>query len=493
MARLRDIIQAVQPLQVVGFADAEVTAVACHPDAVRGGGVLFACMDEYLEYNRWQTWRTHLERLPALGLAALITPEPVGGMAVPQLVVADPRRALGRAARLVTGCPDRELVLFGVTGTNGKTTTTRLLAHLSTRLGLRCASIGTLGVELAGALSVPGAYTTPLAPELYGHLAALRQAGAAAVAMEVSSHALALDRVEGLAFAAAVLTNIERDHLDFHGTQEAYAEAKERLFGKVKPDGWCVVNRHCRHFARLQAACSGRLVTYGRAGCGADFEAADWRLAPDHTAFTVRERDGSWPVVLPLVGGFQIDNALAALALLRVRGHSPADLAAALPDFAPVPGRMERIAMPNGCTAIVDYAHNPDGLRQVLENSRLLCRGRLHVVFGCGGDRDRGKRPIMGALAARLADVVWVTSDNPRTEDPQRIVAEIMDGLAAAGGHARVHTEVDRAAAIAAAYAGTADGDVLVVAGKGHEDYQIIGHTRHPFSDQAVLRSLGGR
>jgi len=417
-------------------------------------------------------------------------PEAIEGLELPQLVCRDPRRALGLAARLVAGCPDSCMGVYGVTGTNGKTTTTRLLAHLLHRLGQPCGSIGTLGVELAGSggFALPGTYTTPLAPELYGHLARMRGAGAAAAAMEVSSHALALDRVAGLAFDGAILTNIERDHLDFHGTVAAYAEAKQRLFSRVKPDGWCVLNRHSPYCAPFAASASGQVRTYAVADERADVQARDLELSPDGSAFTIRAGAQAQRFHCRLAGAFQVENALAAITLAHALGHPLAAIAGALADFPPVCGRMEQIPLPNGCTAIVDYAHNPDGLEHLLGACRPFCRGRLHVVFGCGGDRDKGKRPIMGGIAARLADLCWVTSDNPRTEEPGGIIDDILAGMDA--GRAAKHRIPDRAAAIRAAYAATAAGDILVVAGKGHEDYQIVGLEKHHFSDQEILRGL---
>jgi UDP-N-acetylmuramoyl-L-alanyl-D-glutamate--2,6-diaminopimelate ligase len=487
---LQAIVEAVQPERLINPRPAEVRAVACHPGQVDGPGCLFACIDEFLLYNRWQTWRTHLEALPALELAAVMVPEPVEGWDIPQLVCRDPRRALGLAARLVAGRPDERLQLLGVTGTNGKTTTTRLLAHLLHHAGRPCGSIGTLGIELAGpgGFASPGTYTTPLAPDLYRSLARMRQAGAAAAAMEVSSHALALERVAGLAFDGAILTNIERDHLDFHGTVAAYAEAKQRLFSRVKPDGWCVLNRHSPHCDAFAASASGRVRTYGFDDAPADVQADNLDLRPDGSAFTVHVAGQSQRFHCRLAGAFQVENALAAITLAQALGHPLEALAAAMADFPPVCGRMEQILLPNGCTAIVDYAHNPDGLAHLLGACRRFCAGRLHVVFGCGGDRDKGKRPIMGAIAARLADVCWVTSDNPRTEDPDAIIDDVLAGMdATAVGLQRVP---DRAAAIRAAYAATAPGDILVVAGKGHEDYQIVGLEKLPFSDQEILRGL---
>ncbi len=489
IANLSEILNAVHPDTILNPGELAIQSVACHPSTVKGPGCLFVCMDEYLEYNRWQTWRTHLEELPRSGVAAVVAPEPIQGLQVPQFITAHPRRALGRLARFLNDFPDLYMQVFGVTGTNGKTTTSRMLAHMYSQLGQPCGSIGTLGLKLDARLEIPGAYTTPLASELYAELAQLREAGAAAVAMEVSSHGLALDRVEGMAFEAAILTNVERDHLDFHGTAEAYAEAKGRLFERVRQSGWCVLNHHSPEAPVYRKRASGTVVTYGLAGSGADLELIRHELQPTHSGFTLRFREEEWDFRMRLVGMFQIENAMAAIALLAVKGWSGPEIARALEDFPPVCGRMERFSLPNGGTAIVDYAHNPDGLKHLLENCRLLCRGKLQVVFGCGGDRDKGKRPMMGRLARDLADICWVTSDNPRTEDPEAIIIDILAGMDGEGSG--IHRIADRRAAIESAFAETGPGDVLVVAGKGHEDYQIIGYTRHPFSDQGILRGLG--
>jgi len=490
VASLNEVLSAIHPDTILNSGELAVQSVAYHPAGAVGPGCLFVCMDEYLEYNRWQTWRSHLEDLPALGVCAVVSPEPIQGLQVPQFITSQPRKALGRLARLLNGFPDLYMQVIGVTGTNGKTTTSRMLAHLYSRLGQPCGSVGTLGLKLDQRLEIPGAYTTPLASELYADLARLREAGATAVAMEVSSHGLALDRVEGMAFEAAILTNVERDHLDFHGTAEAYAEAKGRLFERVRQTGWCILNRASPQAAVYRKRATGTVVTYGHAGTGADLELLEWDLQATHSRFTLRYGGQTWPFRMRLVGMFQIENAMAAIALLAAKGWSGDRIASALEDFPPVNGRMERFTLPAGCTAIVDYAHNPDGLKHVLENCRLLCRGRLHVVFGCGGDRDKGKRPLMGKLADELADFCWVTSDNPRTEEPGSIIADILAGMHP--GTSAVRAIVDRREAIETACANAAAEDVVVVAGKGHEDYQIIGYTKHPFSDQAVLRGLGG-
>lgn len=465
-------------------------AVACHPVQVNRPGTLFVCMDEYLEYNRWQTWRTHLEALPALELAAVVAPEPIPGLDIPQVITPEPRKVCGLLSRELFERPDQRIPVYGVTGTNGKTTTTRMLAHALGQLGTPCGSVGTLGVELKGSLAREGTYTTPLAPQLQADLDELIAAGSRAASIEVSSHALALDRVAGMCFSGAILTNIERDHLDFHGTREAYAEAKRLLFTLVSPGGVCVLNQSCPFTPLIAATCSGEVVTYGRRGSGADLTLESWELDAAQSAFTLGFRGQKADFVTRLPGLFQVENAMGVIALLAAQGIPLVDLVPALADFPPVCGRMERIPLPNGATAIVDYAHNPDGLRHLLTNCRQLCSGRLHVVFGCGGDRDRGKRPLMGELADQLADVVWVTSDNPRTEDPEAIIQDVLAGFHPPADSHRIHCLTDRAAAIRAAYADTQPGDLLIVAGKGHEDYQIIGFTRIHFSDQEILRSF---
>ena len=444
--RLEKIIQAVQPDEVLDFQENPVKNVACHPDEVCQSGAIFVCMDEYLEYNLWQTWRTHLEKLQDMGLAAVVAPRAIPGLRIPQLVSREPRKALGQVARLLHACPDEGMQMLGITGTNGKTTTTRLIAHLLEKSGHPCGSLGTLGVGLAGKIDLPGTYTTPLAPQMYAHLENMKANGARAVAMEVSSHGLALDRVEGLVFDGAILTNVERDHLDFHGTAEAYREAKMRLFGKVKPEGWCVLNKGCPQYDAFEQASSGKVISFGTTGSGADFELVNQELLPTGSHFRIRDQEGLWEFESRLVGHFQMENILAAVALLRSMGYSPVDLRTALSTFPPVCGRMEQIPMPNGCTAIVDYAHNPDGLKNLLQASRGICKGQLHVVFGCGGDRDKGKRLIMGQMAAELADVCWVTSDNPRTEDPFAIIEDVFKGMPI--GRQAIHVESDRAKAI---------------------------------------------
>lgn len=484
--RLSRLIQECGVERVDGFREADICRVAYTPEEALGEGILFACIDEYHRSNCWGTTRSYLEALPGLGLAALLTPEPVSGLGIPQIITHEPRRLMGEMARLLNGSPDTSLDVFAVTGTNGKTTTARLLGHLLRTSGARCATLGTLGLDTGEGVAVQGSYTTPLSPELYALMSQIREMGLDSLAMEVSSHALALDRVAGLSFNGAILTNIERDHLDFHGTLEAYAEAKQRLFRLVKSDGVCVLNRSAPE--PFLEVCRGKVVTYGWAGSGADLEASAFTGRREGSQFRLAWGGDQAVVETRLAGAFQVENTLAALALLLSRGIPLSGLLEGLKTFATPCGRMEQLRLPGGGTAIVDYAHNPDGLGHVLKACRDLCKGQLHVVFGCGGDRDRGKRPLMGELAAHYADVCWLTSDNPRTEAPEQILDDIFEGMR---GARRVERSIDRATAIREAVGAAGAEDLVLVAGKGHEDYQIIGLEKHPFSDQAVLRELG--
>lgn len=477
----------IRPEDCRDFRDIEIKGIECRPAAIEPGH-LFCCTDEYLEYNVWRRGRDFLDTARERGAVAVMTAEPADGWAVPQIPVRDPRKALGLAAREFYDSPDDKIRTVGITGTNGKTTSTRLLAHvLRATLG-PCASMGTLGVELGGEILDPGEYTTPLAPVTCGRLDHLHRLGARFSAMEVSSHGLELDRVAGLRFAGAILTNFSRDHLDFHGSLDAYAAAKKSLFAGLDSAAFAVINRDTDRFEFFREGVRARPVTYGLAA-GADWRAREIESGPLVTRFRAEWRGGRYPVESRLVGRFQVYNILAALAAAVELGASPEAAASAVADFSPAPGRMESFPLPNGATAIIDFAHNPDGLKHLLENCRALLPGRLVVVFGCGGDRDRGKRPLMGRIASERADLCWLTSDNPRTEDPEAILAEIRTGCVRPD---RVRVQPDRAAAISEAYAATGSGDVLVVAGKGHETYQLVGTAKRPYSDRVEVLKLGG-
>ncbi|MEW5761637.1 MAG: UDP-N-acetylmuramoyl-L-alanyl-D-glutamate--2,6-diaminopimelate ligase [Bacillota bacterium] len=423
----------------------------------------------------------------ARGAAGVILQERVSLPAgIPWVQVTDSRRALALVAARFFGYPSKSLNLTGVTGTNGKTTTTHMLAAIYRRRG-RVGLIGTV-YNLVHDRVLPGRHTTPEAVELQGLLREMVDAGVANAVMEVSSHALALSRVEGCRFGAAVFTNLTQDHLDFHPTLEAYFAAKARLFQGLPPAGLAVINCDDSWGRRLGGLATGRVVSYGlETGC--DVRAVDVSVRADGVAFGVESAWGNFPVRLRLTGMFNVYNALAAVACSLAQGFSPEEVAAGLAGLQGVPGRFERIDRGQDFTVIVDYAHTPDGLINVLQAARAIAAARLIVVFGCGGDRDRKKRPLMGEAAVRYADLAIITSDNPRTEDPLAIIDDIEAGARGVPG-GRYLVEPDRRRAIRAALQIARCGDVVLVAGKGHEDYQIIGEKRLPFDDRLVVAEL---
>lgn len=490
MARcLAELIEGIPGLAVLGPPEGVwVEGLECRP-AHAGPGQLFAVIDEFLEAGQWQQGRDALERVLARSPAALLSTAQVPGFGGLQLLHPQPRALLGHLARAFTGAPDRQLRVYGVTGTNGKTTTARVLAQLLEALGMPCASLGTLGFCQGGALLEPSDFTTDLAPELWRRLARARDLGSAAAAIEVSSHALELDRVCGLRFHARLLTQVTRDHLDFHGSLEAYVAAKRSLFTEDHGAGLCVLNRDDRHWADFAGVAGGTVFSYGQHEL-ADLRIADVAADLHGTRFTLDHRGERHACHVPLVGAFQVSNVAAAVAALLGEGVALGQIAPLLGDLEPVPGRMEALRLASGAVALIDYAHNPAGLENLLVQARALRPRRLLLVFGCGGDRDPGKRPLMGRLAGASADRVWVTSDNPRTEPPEAILDAIVRGIDAP--QASVSVEADRARAIALACAEAGPGDLLLVAGKGHECIQIVGTNRKPFSDREQVLRWGG-
>jgi UDP-N-acetylmuramoyl-L-alanyl-D-glutamate--2,6-diaminopimelate ligase len=411
-------------------------------------------------------------------------------LGVPLIAVPDLSAQAGEIAARWYGRPGDRLRLVGVTGTNGKTTVTQYLAR-ALAPDLRCAIVGTLGAGYPDALR-PTTHTTPDAVALQATLAGLVADGAKAVAMEVSSHALHQQRVGGLRFDTAVFTNLTRDHLDYHVTMEAYADAKARLF-RLPGLRLAVINTDDAFGLALFGETARRVpvIACGLDGVPAHAEryVAAERVVADVAGLTLHVRSswGEGELASPLLGRFNAANLLAVLAVLLEAGVAMGGALARLADLRTVAGRMERLGGGDRPLVVVDYAHTPDALTQVLGALREHCGGRLHCVFGCGGERDTGKRPLMGEVAETLADRVIVTDDNPRHEDGDAIVAQILAGLREP---ARVTVERNRARAIALAIADAAPGDVVLVAGKGHEDYQQVGDVRLPFSDRAVVQGL---
>jgi UDP-N-acetylmuramoyl-L-alanyl-D-glutamate--2,6-diaminopimelate ligase len=429
------------------------------------------------------------------GAAALVVSRELP-VPLPQLVVPDTRLALAVLADFFYGHPSRTLRPVGVTGTNGKTTTTYLIERIWQDAGVSAGVIGTIETRFAGR-SLPMSGTTPDVLELQRIFREMRDAGAQRCVMEVSSHALEQGRVKGVRYRTAIFTNLTQDHLDYHGTMEAYEEAKGLLFARLGNDygdglqdrSFAVLNADDRASGRFARLTSAEVVTYG-IETDADFRATEVSITAGGTSFTLRCPAGQRQVRLRLVGKFNVYNALAALAAAYCEGV-PVDRAiASLESVKGVPGRAELVDEGQDFAVVVDYAHTPDGLENILRTVRELTDRRVICVFGCGGDRDRTKRPIMGRIAAALADSLIVTSDNPRTEDPMAIIREIAAGLTEANVSAdRYVLEPDRRAAIAAAVEMAGPGDVVLIAGKGHETYQIIGGVTHDFDDRLEARA----
>ncbi len=417
------------------------------------------------------------------GAAALVV-EAGQGSGVPEIVVRDGRRAATAIGAAWYGHPARRLTLIGVTGTNGKTTTVGLIRHLLGADG-STGSIGTLGAFDGGGeavTSTAGSLTTPGPIDLQATLAALAERGTTRVAMEASSHSLDQGRLDGLTFGAAVFTNLTRDHLDYHQTMDAYLVAKLKLSSLLADDGVEVVNLDDPAWSVLPART--RRVTFGL-GPDADVRASGITGDASGSRFCLGGRFGSAEVRLPLLGDFNVANALAAAACALALERPIAEVAARLGSAPQVPGRMERLC-DEPCVVLRDYAHTPDALERALMVLRPLTPGRLIAVFGCGGDRDRGKRPLMGEVAARCADLPIVTSDNPRTETPEAILDDIESGMGGAP-HRRI---VDRLEAIRAALAEGRAGDTILLAGKGHETYQILGTRKVPFDEKEIVRNI---
>jgi UDP-N-acetylmuramoyl-L-alanyl-D-glutamate--2,6-diaminopimelate ligase len=418
--------------------------------------------------------------------AAVAMVEDAGRTTLPALVVREGRRAAAVAASIAYGNPARNLAMLGVTGTNGKTTTTSIMRHMFDDGGSSSASVGTLGVLIGSEgelLPGGGGLTTPGPVELQRVLRALVDRGVRTVAMEVSSHSLDQRRVDGLEFDVAVFTNLTRDHLDYHGTMEAYLQAKARLLDYLKPDATVVVNADASEWATLTPK---RTPLTFALRANADIRAIDVRYTPRGSEWTLVTPRGSSEVTLSLIGDVNVENALAAAAAAFALGHSPKVIAVALSTVPQVSGRLEIIS--TRPTVLRDYAHTPDALERALRTAREFTRGKLIVVFGCGGERDKGKRPIMGEIAERGADCAIVTSDNPRTEDPDAIIDDIEAGMRGSG-HERV---TDRLAAIQRALDLAEDGDIVLLAGKGHETYQIRGTTSYPFDEKEIVKEMTG-
>jgi UDP-N-acetylmuramoyl-L-alanyl-D-glutamate--2,6-diaminopimelate ligase len=444
------------------------------------------------------------------GAVAVVSEKPVGSSQVPFFKVSSARKALALIAANFYARPAQQLTLLGVTGTNGKTTVTYLLEAMSTAAYSSTGVIGTLGYKVAGR-TVELANTTPDALELHRILREMVDSGVETVVMEVSSHALVQERVHGLTFKAAAFTNLSRDHLDYHKDLEDYFQAKRRLFGELlSPTGVAVVNGDDTYASRVYNELRGQkrmAWKFSRLGNG-EISATDVSYSLQGIKATLKTPAGDIPVKSKLLGPHNLENILAAAGVALGAGMARRDVQTGIERMTKVPGRMERVEnyMPGPAPAVlVDYAHTDDALKRALEATRSLAKGRVIVVFGCGGDRDKGKRPLMGTAAAEGADLVVVTSDNPRTEDPEEIISQVTPGLEKAGmrrisagkaksGEKGYLVDVDRRGAIEAAIGLATADDVVLVAGKGHEAYQIVGTEKRVFDDRdAATKALASR
>ncbi len=477
---LRDLLQHVPAYRLEGSGAVTISGVFCDSREVRPGG-LFAAVSGGQERDRHEFVGDAVQR----GAAALLVDRSVGSQPCAVVRVDDARGALAQVAAAFYGRPGDALRLIGVTGTNGKTTTALLVRHMLSAAGEPCGYLGTLGVQAAsGNSSLRN--TTPEAPVLHAELRRLVDSGHRAAVLEVSSHGLVLRRVAGLRFAVGVFTNLTRDHLDFHGTQENYLDAKGLLFASLDREAVAVLNADDAHASALRARCAGTVVTYGR------HQETDYRIEaieplPAGTRLRLRWKGGVLALETRLHGEFNAYNVAAAAACCLELGADEAAVREGLRALVRVAGRFEAVDVGQPFRVIVDYAHTPDGLCSVLRAARQLTRGRLFCVFGCGGDRDPGKRPLMGRVVEDLADVPVVTSDNPRSEDPEAIIAAILAGMARPQA---ATVDADRRAAIQFALAQARPGDTVVIAGKGHEQGQIIGSKIFPFDDVVVAREL---
>jgi UDP-N-acetylmuramoyl-L-alanyl-D-glutamate--2,6-diaminopimelate ligase len=482
--QLKTLLAAIPVREIAGPSNRDVEGIAYDSRRVQRNGLFVAMRGEKTDGHEF------IDQAIEKGASVIVAernPTTAGGATV--VVVDDTRTALADLAASFYGAPARKLKLAAVTGTNGKTTTTFLIKHICEKAGLRCGLIGTVRYEI-GERVLPAVRTTPESLDLQELLAQIANAGCKAAAMEVSSHALALDRARGLEWDVAVFTNLTQDHLDFHGTMENYFDAKAKLFTQLskqekKRKPVAIVNIDDHYGTQLLKKIDKKIsvITYG-VGARADFRALDYRMEFGGTSYQLDARGKSYLVRVPLIGRFNVANSMAALAAANALGLSLREAVLSLSKSPQVPGRLETVPAKRQFQVFVDYAHTPDALLNVVKTLRELEPHRLIVVFGCGGDRDRQKRPLMGEVVDRNADFAIITSDNPRKEDPAAIIAEVEKGFRSD----RYEKIVDRNEAIARAIEMAQPRDIVLIAGKGHETYQEFADHTVPFDDVQVAR-----
>ena len=481
--QLKTLAGAIPVRQVIGPLDRAVESIAYDSRRVQRNGLFVALRGEKNDGHEF------IGQAIENGASVIVAEREEKNPRATCLLVENTRTALADLAATFYGLPARRLKLAAVTGTNGKTTTTFLIKHICEKAGLRCGLIGTVRYEI-GERVLPAARTTPESLDLQELLAQIANAGCRAAAMEVSSHALTQERVRGLEWDVAVFTNLTQDHLDYHGTMENYFESKAKLFTQLtqqqkKRKPVAVVNMDDRYGEQLLDKIDTKIsvVTFGM-GVRADFRASNYRMEFGGTSYQLDARGKSYLVRLPLIGRFNVANSMAALAAANALGLNLREAVLSLGKSPQVPGRLEMVPAKRQFQVFVDYAHTPDALLNVLKTLRQLEPGRLIVVFGCGGDRDRQKRPLMGRIADQNADYSIITSDNPRKEDPNAIISEIEKGF----GSDRYEKVAGRAEAIVRAIAVAQPRDIILIAGKGHETYQEFADHTVPFDDIQVAR-----
>jgi len=505
--KLAQLLAPVTGSELHGEADVDISALTCDSRRVRSGTLFFALPGAVTDGHRF------IGQALAAGAAAVVLEDaafaPTG---IPWIRVIDSRSAMARMAAVFEGDPTAHLPLIGITGTNGKTTTTYLIEAILAAAGMPAAVLGTISYRF-GATAIEASHTTPESTELQAAFRQLSAAGAKAMVMEVSSHALEQKRVDGCHFDVGIFSNLTRDHLDYHGSMEQYLEAKLRLFGELlrptpgKPRRRAAVNMDDPHGATVASHAACPVITYGVDYAG-DVRAVGVTSSVTGIRATLATPKGEIPFASRLLGRFNLSNILAAASAGIALDLPLAAIKAGIEGHTTVPGRMERVDNSRGVTLLVDYAHTGDALQNVLTTLKEIATARIITVFGCGGDRDPGKRPIMGRIAAELSDLAIVTSDNPRTEEPFKILEQVRAGIIPLGIREYAVDELgtgfsekgfvmleNRREAIRTAVRLAGPGDIVLLAGKGHEDYQIIGKTKQHFDDReealAAFAELG--
>jgi len=478
--KLSELINGLGKIETVGDLSSDIVSIEYDSRRVKPGSLFIAIPGLKFDGN------TFIQEAVRRGTAAIVTDKPESKANIPTILVRDTRKAMAVIADRFYDSPQNSLVMIGLTGTNGKTTTAYMIKSIFDTGGVDCGLIGTIE-HIVGEETIVSANTTPESPEIHSFLSRMIKANQNACVMEVSSHALALSRVYGIRFRAVAFTNISRDHLDFHGDFKNYLDAKSLLFSDLSGDSTAVINLddpHAEHIINVSRG--GKVLTFGfNKNC--DIYPVTFELSARGSEVVLSTPSGRMKFTLSISGKFNISNAMAATGIGLVCGFPIDTITRGLETFKSVRGRYEIIDEGQEFTVIIDYAHSPDALERILSSARELTKGRLISVFGCGGDRDKGKRPQMGEISTRIADYTIITSDNPRTENPENIISDILEGV---NETARVNTLSDREKGIKEAIRDTGPGDTVVIAGKGHENYQIIGDKKYHFDDAETVRRL---